>query len=335
MKNKILVSFIMVLLLFFTVYAEEDPFADLNFGTSADNADTSVIETTGTENISQSQADSSDDIFSSLDTEVSQTGEQVLFPEETTGGTTGTSETAQTAEIDQLFFESTAATPLPVTQTEKVEKQIVKRDVKKKWSVKTIKSEPRTNFIYTKQGNLGMHRKLMDHLKYDVKTSSYLKDFSFTNMMDNYSSTAWVNGGENEGIGETISFNFSEITFAPVYEKKYKSIEIREMRILNGFCKDEEFWEKYNRVKQFKVLLNNNTKYYVNLHDSKNWQIVKLPVPITIKSGDIIKLEIVDIYPEIRNARITNTAISEIYLIGGPVGPVIENKYIAENLLAE
>jgi hypothetical protein len=73
----------------------------------------------------------------------------------------------------------------------------------------------------------------------------------------------------------------------------------------------------------------------VELHDSKNWQIVKLPVPITIKSGDKIKLEIVDIYPEIRNARVTNTAISEIYLIGGPAGQTVENKYIASHLLAE
>jgi len=82
-------------------------------------------------------------------------------------------------------------------------------------------------------------------------------------------------------------------------------------------------------------LLNNQVKYFVNLHDSKNWQIIKLPVPITIKSGDKIKIEIVDVYPEIRNARIANTAISEISLIGGPAGPQVENKYIASHLLVK
>lgn len=333
MKNKLLFAGFIVLLLSFTVYAENDPFADLDFGTSADNTNTAVTEIAGNENISQPATGSSDDIFSFIDAEVSQAGEELLFPEETAGLATATSETTQTTEIDLLFTES-AATP-PAAQTKIPEKQIVKKEPSKKWVIKTIKAEPLTNFIYTKKGDLGMHRKLLDHLKYDIKTSSGFKDFGILNINDNFADTAWVENGKKEGVGETITFSFREITFAPVYEKKYKSIEVKEIKILNGFCKDEELWQKYNRVKKLKVLLNNQVKYYVNLHDSKNWQIVRLPVPITIKSGDTIKMEIIDVYPEIRNARIANTAISEIYLIGGPAGPKAENKYIASHFLIE
>ncbi len=331
MKNIFLTAFFILFLSSLTVYAEEDPFAGLDFGSSADNTvqDTTVVS----ENVSKPADSSAEDIFSSMDTEISQEGEQVLFPEETTGLSTGTSETAKTSEIDFLFSESAA--PTPVSQPATPEKQIAKKAFSTQWVIKTIKSEPLTNFIYTKDGNLGEHRKLTDHLKYDVKTSSGMERFGPANIKDNYADTAWVENGKKEGVGETITFNFHEITFAPVYEKKYKSIEVKEIKILNGFCKDEETWHKYNRIKKFKVLLNNKVKYYVDLHDSKNWQIVKLPVPITIKSGDKISLEIVDIYPEIRNARIANTAISEIYLIGGPAGPKTENKYIASHFLAE
>jgi hypothetical protein len=332
MKKKTLITIFAVLLLSFTIYAEEDPFEGLDFGTPADN--TAATGTASPENVTQSAESSSEDIFSSMDAEISQTGEQMLLPEDTTTASTP-QETSQTSEIDFLFSESAAVTPTPAAQTEKAEKQIVKKEQPKKREIKTITSEPLTDFIFTKDGELGMQRKLDDHLKYNVKTSSNSKDFTFVNINDNYADTAWIENGKNDGVGETITFNFKEITFAPVYEKKYKSIEIKEIKILNGFCKDEETWEKYNRIKKFKILHNKQVKYYVNLHDSKNWQIVKLPVPIKIKSGDEIKIVIEDVYPEIRNARITNTAVSEILLIGGPTGPTVENKYIATHLLTE
>lgn len=334
MKNKLLFAGFIILLLFFIVHAEDDPFADLNFETSADNTNTAVNENSGYEKISQSVTEPSEDISPFMDTDISKAEEELLFSEETAAGfANSTSEKTQTTEIDLLLSES-AATTL-VAQTKIPEKQIVKKEPSKKWIIKTIKAEPLTDFIYTKKGNLGMHRKLLDHLKYDIKTSSEFKNFGVLNINDNFADTAWVENGKKEGLDETITFSFREITFAPVYEKKYKSIEVKEIRILNGFCKDEELWQKYNRVKKLKILLNKQVKYYVNLHDSKNWQIIRFPAPITIKSGDIIKMEIVDVYPEIRNARIANTAISEIYLIGGPAGPKVENKYIASHLLTK
>jgi len=332
MKKKFLITVFIVLLLSFTIYAEEDPFEGLDFGTPADN--TAVTGTAGSENATQSAENSSEDIFSSIDAEISQTGEQILFPEDTTTASTSQN-TSQTSEIDFLFSESAAATPTPAARMEKVEKQIVKKEQPKKWDIKTIISEPLTDFIYTKNGELGMQRKLDEHLKYNIKASSNLNGFTPNNINDNYADTAWIENGKNDGIGETLTFDFNEITFAPVYEKKYKSIEIKEIKILNGLCKDEETWEKYNRVKKIKILHNKQVKYHVNLHDSKNWQIVKLPVPIKITPGDEIKIVIEDVYPEIRNARITNTAISEILLIGGPTGPTVENKYIATYLLTE
>lgn len=342
MKKKLFMLISIVLLLTFLIYAEDDPFAGIDFGASSDNSTNNTNITS--ENISKQADSSTDDLFSLVEKESSSEGDQVLLPEETNSLSTSSTDTAKTSEIDFLFTKSEESTnnvtpvaipaETPVPQKEQ-EKQIVKQMPLKKWIIKTIKSEPLTDFIYTKDGNLGLHRKLVDYLKYDIKTTSEQKGFESSNINDNYANTAWIENGKNEGIGETITFNFREITFAPVYEKKFRSIEIKEIRILNGFCKDENTWEKYNRVKRFKILLNDTVKYYVDLHDSKNWQIVKLPVPITIKSGDKIKLEIVDIYPEIRNARVTNTAISEIYLIGGPAGQQVENKYIASHFLTE
>jgi len=359
MKNKLIIAAFIILLLSFTIYAEEDPFAGLDFGSSAENTNTAVSESTSPVNtISSETAGTSDDIFAAMDAEVSQGGEQVLFPEDT-GTAPAASENAGTSDIESLFSEATGTAPVasgetgasdieslfsettgitPTTtqvQPEKTGQQVAKKETMKKWVVKTINAIPSTGFIYTKDGHLGMHRNLNDHLVYRIKTSSKTSDFGSLNINDSYADTAWVENGKKEGIGENITFSFEEITFAPVYEKKYRAIEVKEIKILNGFCKDEDTWQKYNRIKKCKILLNNQVKYYVNLHDSKNWQKIGLPVPIKIKSGDKIKLEIEDIYPEIRNARVTNTAVSEILLVGGPVGQKVENKYIASQLLAE
>ncbi len=379
MKIKLFVGAFIVLFLSFIIYAEEDPFAGLDFGSSTENTDMAVSETaTPLDTVSSGTVESSDDIFASIDAEVSQTGEDVLFPEdsgtvseaskgtgssdidalfsdttgtasvtsestgtpdidalfsETTGTVSSTSETTSASDIESLFTETTATTTQ--AQPEKTGEQVVKKETQKKWVVKTIKAVPATGFIYTKDGKIAMKRNLNDHLIYKIKASSEAVNFDSRNINDSFADTAWVENGKKEGIGENITFNFQEITFAPVYEKKYRSIEVREIKILNGFCKDENTWDKYNRVKKFKILLNNQVRYYITLHDSKNWQTIKLPVPITIKSGDKIKLEIVDVYPEIRNARITNTAVSEILLIGGPAGPKIENKYVASQFLTE
>jgi|DewCreStandDraft_4_1066084.scaffolds.fasta_scaffold11865_2 hypothetical protein len=325
MIKKLLIIFLFSYLLFVNIFAEEDPFAGLDFGDTT----TSQTETVVSDNASQTTTTSAEeDIFTSMEADVSPTGEQVLLPEETSA----TATTTKTDEFESLFSQTEEKTQTTTAQAQP-EKQAVKKEPVKKWEIKTIKSEPLTDFIYTKNGELGMFRNIKDHLIYDIKTTSNLS--GIINISDNRVDTAWIENGKKEGIGEEITFNFHEITFAPVYEKKYRAIEVKEIKILNGFCKDEETWQKYNRAKKIKILLNNQVKYFVNLHDSKNWQIIKLPVPITIKSGDKIKIEIVDVYPEIRNARIANTAISEISLIGGPAGPQVENKYIASHLLVK
>ncbi|MCX8093386.1 MAG: hypothetical protein N3E50_04390 [Candidatus Goldbacteria bacterium] len=360
MRNRLLSFFLILFLLSFMAFAEEDPFAELDFGFANENMNTAATSSVNDVNTGQTETSSSDDILALIESESKQQSEQMLFPEESstlydstsdidtllskTGSSTSdttsvleSSKTSTTSDIDSLFAETGISTTetAQTIQSEKDTQPAEKKQDAKKWIVRNLTSLPETGFIYTKDGKLGMFRNLKDHLVYNINTSSSKKDFDARNIKDNCANTAWIDNGKNEGIGENITFTFEEITFAPVYEKKYRAIEVNEIKILNGFCKDEDTWQKYNRVKKLKLLLNNQLKYHINLRDSKNWQSIKLPVPITIKSGDKIKLEIVDIYPEIRNARITNTAISEIYLIGGPAGPQVENKYIASHLLAE
>jgi hypothetical protein len=117
-----------------------------------------------------------------------------------------------------------------------------------------------------------------------------------------------------------------------LYEKKYRRAVIGQIKVLNGYASDRATWEKFYRVKKMRITKNKKTVCYIQLHDTMNWQTITLRTPIVIKAGDVIKAQIMDVYPEFRRDNDTYAAITEFTFLGGPYGPKVESKYIEAGL---
>ena len=188
---------------------------------------------------------------------------------------------------------------------------------KKKPRPKTILASTLTNKVFTFDGEVRWFRNLSEYLSWDTSATSVNNDYKAEYIGDDMVSTAWISGDKNDGTGETITMYFDELNFAPVYEAGKRKIKVNSLRILNGYVDSEEKFEQYNRMKKIKIMKNGKTILYANMHDSLNWQTVKLPYPVTIRPYDKLQVKILEIFPEVRNARNTSLAVTEIALIGG------------------
>jgi len=145
--------------------------------------------------------------------------------------------------------------------------------------------------------------------------------------------TAWVEGVEGDGIGETIAFKFP-----PGHPR------ITTVIIANGYIKSKEAWKNNARVKQLKMYVNDKPFAVLNLGDVYAEQIFNIPTigyKITYYSNkdgtpgwkykdengrsvksyhenselkpDFIKFEILSVY---KGDKYKDTAITEIYFDG-------------------
>lgn len=133
-----------------------------------------------------------------------------------------------------------------------------------------------------------------------IDTNSYKPD----NIGDRKTSTAWIEGVKEYGIGEQFIVKIE----LPEY---IKSRKLSSIEFLNGYSKSEKIWKANSRIKTLKLILNKSDLIIVELLD-KNWpQILLLPEEknIEIKNGDILSFEILDIYP---GTKYKDTALTEI-----------------------
>jgi hypothetical protein len=63
-----------------------------------------------------------------------------------------------------------------------------------------------------------------------------------------------------------------------------------------------------------------------------NWQTITMKKPLIVSPGDVIKAEIMDVYPEVRRDNDTYAAITEFTFLGSPYGPKVEPKYVPNSL---
>ncbi len=160
--------------------------------------------------------------------------------------------------------------------------------------------------------SVSSHLANSDTIRYDEKSISDLNYYS-----------AWVEGVEGHGIGETITFEF-----APMHPR------ITEIIIANGYVKDQASWKNNARVKKLKVSVNGSPFAILNLKDECADQHFKVPTigyahreHIKYNAGNepfdeynmvlvkpsIITFEIVEVYP---GEKYQDTVISEIYFDG-------------------
>jgi hypothetical protein len=116
--------------------------------------------------------------------------------------------------------------------------------------------------------------------------------------------TAWVEGKEDEGIGEYLEYYF-----------KNKSPRVTKIIISNGYMKSEAAWKNNNRVKKMNFYVNGKLYGVLNLEDSRTDQVFDIGTFGHNKNGTdlIMRFEILEVY---KGDKFNDTAITEIYFDG-------------------
>jgi len=128
------------------------------------------------------------------------------------------------------------------------------------------------------------------------------------NLEDGDQGTAWVEGAEGYGIGETITIIFDT-------PEEMENLNFDGIDFLNGYTKSATLWEYNSRVKTFKVWHNDDFLFCIRLLDTDWPQRVNFSPDHTIylNPGDKVYLEIADVF---EGRKYEDTAISEMNLYG-------------------
>ncbi len=130
-----------------------------------------------------------------------------------------------------------------------------------------------------------------------VKASSTLKDYPVTFLLDGLKDTAWVEGKQDSGIGETILFQSDT-------EKVFNKIYIE-----NGYHKSEDLFNANGKVKTIRVTTFDGDIYEFGLEN--NMETAELHFNKEVKTTRV-KLEILDVYP---GEKYSDTAITSVSFI--------------------
>jgi len=136
--------------------------------------------------------------------------------------------------------------------------------------------------------------------------------YSAENIHDLSYETAWVEGAEGYGFGESITYRFTP-----------ENPRITKIIIVNGYVKSEQIWQENSRVKKLKMYVNDEPFAILNLEDSRAEQTFTIEPLGTADRKDwkamealpkwTIRFEIVEVY---MGDKYDDTAISEIYFDG-------------------
>lgn len=141
--------------------------------------------------------------------------------------------------------------------------------------------------------------------------SSFNNNYFAINVEDNNPTTAWIEGNEGYGIGESISF------YTSMGGNQGVAFTIDSIGIINGYAKNLNTYLNNSRVKQFIITTNvdndweldynQEKKVVINLKDTLEIQYLKFNPPLHATD---IKFTIKDIY---KGLKYNDTGISDIY----------------------
>jgi len=120
--------------------------------------------------------------------------------------------------------------------------------------------------------------------------------------------TAWVEGKEGDGIGESLVY-----TIDTSRRRGDDLLKVTGLRIYNGYRKSRELWQDNSRVKRLRMYVNGKPYAIINLEDSYNYQDVEVGAVELKPKRTILKFEIMEVY---KGRKHTDTAITEIELNG-------------------
>lgn len=157
-----------------------------------------------------------------------------------------------------------------------------------------------------------------------------------SNLLDGDLTTAWVEGAEHPGIGETFTIQ------APLYSTYLEKEDLyseegdpgidtmgyplQHIIVYNGYQKSPEIWEANGRVRSLLMWNNGSRICIIELEDTmvpqeidllELWNVAGPDYSgLCMSDGDCLEFEILEVYP---GTTYEDTAISEILIFGGQV----------------
>ena len=133
----------------------------------------------------------------------------------------------------------------------------------------------------------------------EYEASSELSEYNMTHsaerIMDGSLATAWVEGQDGQGTGETI-----KVTFDDAYV-------MSGIKIYAGYQKSDELYEKNSRPKQITLIFSDGATETIELQDMAGAQQIDLKNSVITES---VTIRIDSVYP---GTIFEDTAISEVY----------------------
>lgn len=133
----------------------------------------------------------------------------------------------------------------------------------------------------------------------EYEASSELSEYNMTHsaerIMDGSLATAWVEGQDGQGTGETI-----KVTFDDAYV-------MNGIKIYAGYQKSDELYEKNSRPKQITLIFSDGATETIELQDMAGAQQIDLKNSVITES---VTIRIDSVYP---GTIFEDTAISEVY----------------------
>ncbi len=160
--------------------------------------------------------------------------------------------------------------------------------------------------IYASDDRLDSGRWELHRHTYDVTASSTLRagktsSYKATHLRDYERETAWVEGVEGDGKGETLTFRLD------------KPVPVSRIGIVNGYAKSPEIYKANGRVREFAIAVNGETRGTVTIPDELlNEERFFFDIPGTLEPVSELTLTITDVYP---GTKYQDTAVSEIVLV--------------------
>ena len=133
--------------------------------------------------------------------------------------------------------------------------------------------------------------------------------YEAANAHDFNAATAWVEGKDDDGIGETLTYEFY------FDDKSYTgTMGINRLLIANGYKKTRELWIANNRVKRLKVYKDGEPYAILDLLDVYELQTVDIaPIMFPARKRVTVTFEVLEVY---RGSTYRDTAISLLMFEG-------------------
>ena len=119
-------------------------------------------------------------------------------------------------------------------------------------------------------------------------------DYSVKNVFDNNFNTCWVEGAEDDGLGQSITVHFKN------------KVKINQINLVNGISKTNELYLKNNRLKKATLTFDDGSQEIINIQDKYNQ---KQNISFSSHETQSVTMAIKEVY---RGSKYQDTCISEL-----------------------